>query len=225
MIQQPEETVLYSDVGFIVLGRVVERAAGEPMDSLLQRRVWGPLGMNSTRFQPGRGCHQCAPTLTLEDGTPFAGETNDPLARQLGGETGNAGLFSTAHDVARYAAMLAGGGALDGVRVIQESTVHEFTQPQPGAGTRDLGFETFCREGTVPDQKGCRTPYAFGHTGYTGTSLWVDPSRDIWVVLLSNRSYDPHASNDIQVVRRRLFDLATDQPSSVDGAAETTGSE
>jgi CubicO group peptidase (beta-lactamase class C family) len=222
MIQQPGEAVLYSDVGFIILGRVVERAAGEPMDRLLQRRVWEPLGMRSTGFQPGLGCRVCAPTLTLDDGTPFAGETNDPLAREMGGRMGNAGLFSTAHDVARYAAMLAGGGAIDGVRVIQESTIHEFTRPQPGAGTRDLGFETFCREGTVPDEKGCRTPYAFGHTGFTGTSLWVDPARGIWVVLLSNRSYDPHAENDIQRVRRRLFDLATDQPSPVDGAAGDT---
>jgi CubicO group peptidase (beta-lactamase class C family) len=225
MIQQPGDMVLYSDVGFVILGRVVERAAGEPMDSLLQRRVWGPLGMSSTRFQPGRSCRQCAPTLTLEDGAPFAGVTNDPLARRLGGKTGNAGLFSTAHDVARYAAMLAGGGLLDGVRVVQESTLHEFTRPQPGDGTRALGFEVFCREGTVPDEKGCRTPYAFGHTGYTGTSLWVDPTRGIWVVLLSNRSYDPQASNDIQVVRRRIFDLATDQPSPVDRAADTTASE
>jgi CubicO group peptidase (beta-lactamase class C family) len=222
MLQQPGEMVLYSDVGFIILGRVVELAAGEPMDSLLERRVWAPLGMSSTRFQPGLGCRACAPTLTLDDGTPFAGETNDPLARQLGGKTGNAGLFSTAHDVARYAAMLAGGGALDSVRVVQEETLHEFVQPQPGAGTRALGFEVFCREGTVPDEKECRTPYAFGHTGYTGTSLWVDPARGIWVVLLSNRSYDPHAPNRIQTVRRRLFDLATDQPSSVSGTAGDT---
>jgi CubicO group peptidase (beta-lactamase class C family) len=213
LVLDPGEAVLYSDVGFIILGLTLERAAGESMTSLLRRRVWQPLGMLSTGFQPGRRCAACAPTLSLEDGTPLDGVTNDPLAREMGGRTGNAGLFSSAHDLARFAAMLAAGGELDGVRVIQEATLREFLRPQPGAGTRSLGFETFCREGTVPDEVGCDEPYAYGHTGYTGTSLWIEPARGIWVALLTNRSFDPRASNDIRAVRRRLFDLVTDQPS------------
>jgi CubicO group peptidase (beta-lactamase class C family) len=165
--------------------------------------------MLHTRFEPGIGCSVCAPTLTLEDGTPFAGKTNDPFSRELGGITGNAGLFSTAHDLGRFAAMLANGGRLGGVRIVKEATLREFTRPQPGAGTRGLGFEVFCREGTVPDEKPCKTPYAFGHTGYTGTSIWIDPSRGIWVVLLSNRTYLPRAENHIRLIRRRLFNLVT----------------
>jgi CubicO group peptidase (beta-lactamase class C family) len=165
--------------------------------------------MAHTRFEPGIDCAICAPTLTLEDGRPFAGKTNDPFSRELGGITGNAGLFSTAHDVGRFAAMLANGGQLDGVRIVQDSTLRKFIVPQPGAGTRGLGFEVFCREGTAPDHVGCKTPYAYGHTGYTGTSIWIDPSRGIWVVLLSNRTYLPRAPNHIRVVRRRLFNLVT----------------
>jgi CubicO group peptidase (beta-lactamase class C family) len=206
---KPGTQVLYSDLGFIILGQVAVRAAGMSIPKFLQQRVWGPLGMAHTRYQPGKACDVCAPTLTLGDGSPFAGETNDPTSRELGGVTGNAGLFSTAHDVARYAAMIANGGELDGRRIISEATLREFTHAQPHAGTRGLGFEVFCQEGTVPDQHACKTPYAYGHTGYTGTSMWIDPHRGIWVVLLTNRTYLPKAPNRIRVIRRRLFNLVT----------------
>jgi CubicO group peptidase (beta-lactamase class C family) len=209
LISEPGEDVLYSDVGFVLLGLAASNAAGQPLPAFLRKRVWEPLGMAHTRFEPGIGCDVCAPTLTLEDGTPFAGKTNDPFSRDLGGITGNAGLFSTAHDLGRFAAMLANGGELGGVRIVKEATLRQFRQPQPGAGTRGLGFEVFCREGTVPDAKGCETPYAYGHTGYTGTSMWIDPERGIWVVLLANRTYLPKAPNRIRAVRRKLFDLVT----------------
>ncbi|MBV9110402.1 MAG: beta-lactamase family protein [Gemmatimonadetes bacterium] len=210
LIAEPGENVLYSDVGFVILGLAASNAAHEPLGSYLRKRVWAPLGMTETRFEPGRPCDACAPTLTLDDGTPFAGETNDPFSRKLGGITGNAGLFSTGHDVARFAAMIANGGELDGVRVIRASTLAAFMRPQPGAGLRGLGFEAFCREGTQPDQKPCKTaPYAYGHTGYTGTSMWIDPERGIWVVLLANRTYLPRAPNHIRKVRRDLFNTVT----------------
>jgi CubicO group peptidase (beta-lactamase class C family) len=209
LIEKPGTAVLYSDVGFVILGLAAGRAAGEPLPAFLRRRVWQPLGMNATRFEPGLGCALCAPTLTLDDGTPFAGRTNDPFSRELGGITGNAGLFSTTHDVGRFAAMLANDGELEGVRVVRASTLRAFRQLQPHAGTRALGFEWFCREGTVPDHIGCKKPYAYGHTGYTGTSLWADPVSGTWVVLLSNRSYLPKAPNQIQGVRRKLFNLLT----------------
>ena len=209
LIDDPGAEVLYSDVGFVLLGLAAANAAGKPLPAFLRERVWGPLGMTQTRFEPGIGCAVCAPTLTLEDGTPFAGKTNDPFSRDLGGITGNAGLFSTAHDLGRFAAMLANGGELGGVRIVKAETLRQFRQPQPRAGTRGLGFEVFCREGTVPDRFRCKTPYAYGHTGYTGTSMWIDPERGIWVVLLSNRTFQPKAPNQIRVVRRRLFNLVT----------------
>lgn len=209
LIDEPGASVLYSDLGFVLLGLAASNAAGRPLPAFLRDRVWKPLGMAHTRFEPGIGCSVCAPTLTLEDGTPFAGKTNDPFSRELGGITGNAGLFSTAHDLGRFAAMLANGGELGGVRIVKEATLRQFRQPQPGAGTRGLGFEVFCREGTVPDARGCKIPYAYGHTGYTGTSMWIDPERGIWVVLLSNRTYLPKAPNHIRLIRRRLYNLVT----------------
>jgi CubicO group peptidase (beta-lactamase class C family) len=209
LISAPGENVLYSDVGFVVLGLAAASAAHQPLPAFLRKRVWEPLGMTSTRFEPGRPCPRCAPTLTLEDGSPFAGETNDPFSRKLGGITGNAGLFSTGHDMARFAQMLANGGALDGVRIVKEQTLREFEQPQPHAGTRALGFEWFCQEGTVPDQRACKTPYAFGHTGYTGTSMYIDPKRGIWAVLLTNRTYLPRSENQMRVIRRRIYNVIT----------------
>jgi CubicO group peptidase (beta-lactamase class C family) len=220
---KPGTKVVYSDGGFIVLGAAVAAAAGQGEGAYLARRVYGPLGMANTRFEPGMGCEACAPTLSLKDGTPFRGQTNDPISRKLGGATGNAGLFSTAHDLGRFAAMIANGGELDGVRVLRAQTVREFIRPHPGAGTRGLGWEVFCREGTVPDAKGCKEPYAYGHTGYTGTSLWIGIERGVWVVLLTNRTYNPRASNRLQAIRRRLFNvLAGEHAKPLPAAADTT---
>ncbi|HEX6751593.1 MAG TPA: serine hydrolase domain-containing protein [Longimicrobium sp.] len=226
LISEPGDDVLYSDVGFVILGLAAANAAHRPLGAYVRDRVWRPLGMLKTRFEPGLGCSVCAPTLTLEDGTPFAGRTNDPFSRELGGITGNAGLFSTGHDVARFAAMMANGGALDGVRIFRESTVRAFMTVQPGAGLRALGWEAFCREGTQPDHKPCKTPpYAIGHTGYTGTSIWIDPRRGIWVVLLSNRTYLPKAPNHIRKVRRQLFNVVTGNAPIPVGAETDTSAE
>jgi CubicO group peptidase (beta-lactamase class C family) len=222
----PGTKVQYSDGGFMILGAAAAAAAGQSEAAYLRRRIYGPLEMSATAWEPGQGCQACAPTLSLKDGTPFRGETNDPLSRKFGGRTGNAGLFSTAHDLGRFAAMVAGGGELDGVRVLREETVRQFTRPQPGAGTRGLGWEVFCREGTVPDARGCRLPYAYGHTGYTGTSLWIDMYRGIWVVLLTNRTYDPRASNQLQAVRRRIFNVLTGSaPPPAQAPEDTTDDE
>ena len=219
---KPGTKVVYSDGGFMILGAAVAAAAGESEGAYLQRRIYGPLGMANTRYEPGEGCEACAPTLSLKDGTPFRGKTNDPLSRKMGGATGNAGLFSSASDVGRFAAMVANGGELDGVRVLKTETVREFTRAQPGAGTRGLGWEVFCREGTVPDARGCKEPYAYGHTGYTGTSLWIGMRTGTWVVLLTNRTYNPRASNRLQVVRRQLFNLLAGEAAKPEIVNDTT---
>jgi serine-type D-Ala-D-Ala carboxypeptidase len=219
---KPGTKVVYSDGGFMILGAAVAAAAGESEDAYLRHRIYQPLGMASTRYEPGEGCEACAPTLSLKDGTPFRGKTNDPLSRKMGGATGNAGLFSSAHDLGRFAAMIANRGELDGVRVLKAATVAEFIRPQPHAGTRGLGWEVFCREGTVPDAKGCKEPYAYGHTGYTGTSLWIGMRTGTWVVLLTNRTYIPRASNRLQVIRRRLFNLLSGEAAKPQAADDTT---
>jgi CubicO group peptidase (beta-lactamase class C family) len=201
----PGERMVYSDVGFVVLWAAAERAAGQPLEQLLQARVFGPLGMVSTRFNPGgEACDRCSPSYKTADGTPVRGRVHDPIARKLGGVAGNAGLFSTAADLARFAAMLASGGTLEGVPVFREETIRQFTAKQPGAADRALGWET--PKATGGSSGGQVSRKAFGHTGFTGTSLWVDPERGTWTVLLANRTFDPHASNRIQALRRAVND-------------------
>jgi CubicO group peptidase (beta-lactamase class C family) len=201
----PGERMVYSDVGFVVLYEAAERAAGEPLDEMLERRVFKPLGMISTGYLPGgEACDRCSPSYRKADGTPVRGKVHDPTARKLGGVAGNAGLFSTAADLARFAAMLAEGGELDNVRIFQEETIRTFTAKQPDAGNRALGWETPKRSGGSSGAEVSRK--AFGHTGYTGTSLWVDPESKTWTVLLTNRTFDPHASNRIQALRRAVND-------------------
>jgi CubicO group peptidase (beta-lactamase class C family) len=202
------ERMEYSDIGFIVLWRVAEAAADEPLYRLLDRRVLGPLGMRSATFLPGNGCN-CAPTLRNRDGTEIRGHVHDPNARRLGGVAGHAGLFATAHDVALFAAMLAQEGEHAGVRIFWPETVRYFTARQEGAGTRALGWDTANGSGRTGAAGERISPRAFGHTGFTGTSLWVDPDRGTWTVLLSNRTYDPRGGNQIQQVRRTVHDLVT----------------
>ncbi|HYJ80035.1 MAG TPA: serine hydrolase domain-containing protein [Longimicrobiaceae bacterium] len=201
---RPGMRVDYSDVGFVVLYAAAERAAGEPLYRLLDRRVFEPLQMRSTGWWFGDGCRRCAGTSRAH-GDAFRGHVHDPISRRLGGVAGNAGLFSTAHDLARFAAMLANGGELDGERVLRASTVRLFTQRQPGTGTRALGWDTPSRSGS--GAAGSRvSDGSFGHTGYTGTSIWVDPVRRTWVVLLANRTYDTDGNNRMQALRRTVHD-------------------
>jgi CubicO group peptidase (beta-lactamase class C family) len=207
----PGMRVEYSDLSFVLLYAAAERAAGEPLYRLLDRRVFGPLQMRSTTYWPGDGCGRCAPTS--RDGANFRGRVHDPISRRMGGITGNAGLFATVHDVARFAAMLANGGELDGVRVLQRGTIRSFTQRQPGTGTRALGWDTPGRPGT--NMFGNRvSDRSFGHTGYTGTSIWIDPELGTWVVLLANRTYDSEGNNRMQQLRRSVADHVVDSAAS-----------
>ena len=204
LVRAPGEKAVYSDVGMNVLFAAAQRVAGEPLFSLLDRRVYGPLKMRTTTYLPGVGCPTCAPTLRV-DGLPVRGLVHDPTARALGGVAGNAGLFSTARDVGRFAAMLANGGELDNVRVFSEATVKQFATRQPDAGTRALGWDT-----PGPNGSGGfgtqASKESFGHTGFTGTSIWVDAERHTWTVLLTNRTYEPKGPNQIQALRRRVND-------------------
>jgi CubicO group peptidase (beta-lactamase class C family) len=214
LVHTPGMRVEYSDIGFVVLYAAAERAAGEPLYRLLDRRVFGPLGMQSTAYAYGAGCQRCAGT-SRSLGEGYRGRVHDPIARRLGGVAGNAGLFSTVHDLARFAAMMANGGELEGVRVLRPSTVRTFTMRQPGSGTRALGWDTPGRPDTGMTGRRASAG-SFGHTGYTGTSLWIDPERGTWVVLLANRTYDSEENNRMQALRRTLHDRVAE-------ATERTG--
>jgi serine-type D-Ala-D-Ala carboxypeptidase len=202
----PGSQVVYSDIGFVILWAAAERAAGEPLPAFLRRRVWIPLGMTQTRFVPGADCSACAPTLHLERGSrePYRGQPADHTARRLGGIAGNAGLFSTGHDLARFAMMIANGGELDGVRILSEASVRELLRQQPGAGDRTLGWQAYCPAEEKSTGSPCERPTAYGHTGYTGTSLFVDENGR-WMLLLSNRTYLPRAASRIGELRADLW--------------------
>lgn len=166
----------YSDLGFIVLGELVARVSGQPLDGFVARRLFEPLGLTDTRFRPGPG-------LRVVPTDAWHGVVHDPRARALGGVAGHAGLFSSADDLARVARMLLGGGALDGRRVLRPETVRAMTEVHEVPGARvTLGWD-------APDDPtgAVFSPQSFGHEGFTGTSLWVDPRRDRFVVFLSSR--------------------------------------
>src|SRR5207253_577455 len=180
----------------------------------LARRVFGPLAMPSTRFLPPAAWRdRIAPT---ENDTMFrhrllVGEVHDESAARLGGVSGNAGLFSNALDLSRFAAMLLNGGAWDTLQLIRAETVAEFTTRQnlPPGSTRALGWDT-------PSDSGYSSAGAklsrrsFGHTGYTGTSLWMDPDRDLFIILLTNRVHPTRENTAILRVRAHVADLVAD---------------
>jgi CubicO group peptidase (beta-lactamase class C family) len=211
----PGNRVTYTDLGFLVLWEAASRVAGEPADRLLARRVWQPLGMTRTVFSPGQQCEQCAPTLRLDDGTPYRGRPHDLLARRLGGIVGSAGLFSTAAELARFAAMLANGGELDGVRILRPETLDGVFLQQVRAGRRTLGWHAVCPDEPSGDANACEHPLAYGHVGYTGTALWVNPDTGLWLVVLSNRTYDirnRQAMESIGELRARLWTALSATP-------------
>ena len=179
----PGSVQQYSDVGMDVLGFVVEAIAHERLDRFVHRRIFAPLAMTSTTYRPGASLRRHTAPTEIRSGRGHAlkGEVHDGDAYALGGVAGHAGLFSTASDLARFAQMLLDGGSLDGKRIVAESTVALFTHRS--AGWRALGWDT-CAGGASCGQH--MSERAYGHTGFTGTSLWIDPDRGLYVIVLSN---------------------------------------
>ncbi len=183
---EPGKTFVYSDMGFIVLGEVVRRVSGKTLDVLMRERVFAPLGMGDTGFLPGEPLRRRAAPTERRDGHWMQGEVHDPRAFALGGVAGHAGLFSTAADLAVYAQMLLEGGQYRSVRVLSKEAVAEMTRPRrTSAGLRGLGWDV--RSSYSSNRSPAYSPQSFGHGGFTGTSLWVDPKRELIVIFLSNR--------------------------------------
>ena len=184
--REPGESFLYSDVGFLVLEEVARRVTGRDLATVAQATVFSPLGMRATGFLPAATLRaRIAPTEKRND-VWMRGEVHDPRAFRLGGVAGHAGLFSTASDLARFARMILGGGVLDGVRVLSPALLGKMLAPHdvPG-GIRALGWDV---QSSYSSTRGLAlSRRAVGHTGYTGTSLWIDPERNLFVLFLSNR--------------------------------------
>src|SRR5689334_1501678 len=201
----PGQYYEYSDLGADMLGFIVEAVSGEKLDRFLDTRVFGPLGMSDTRFRPDASLRErIAPTeLNPPRGYPLRGEVHDENAYALGGVAGHAGLFSTASDLAVFAQMLLNGGSYNGTRIVADSTVRLFTKR--AAGSRALGWDTCAGTGSCGTYMSAS---AYGHTGFTGTSLWIDPEREMFVVLLTNRVHAARARRPAKVVSDVRADLA-----------------
>ena len=193
----------YSDIGFIVLGAALERVAAEPLDRFCQREVFGPLGMTHTMFNPPPAARPLIPPTAGPDssqGGIVQGGVHDENARALGGVAANAGLFASAEDLSTFAhAMLQGGRPL-----IRRETLATFTRREPRPrSSRALGWDT----PSWPSQSGKYfSAGSFGHLGYTGTSLWIDPQRQLSVTLLTNRTWPNDGNDAIQQVRPAFHD-------------------
>ncbi len=204
----PGEYYEYSDLGADVLAMVVEAVSAQPLDEFLADYVFHPLGMYQTGFRPADSLRaRIAPTGMSADGRSEAGQVNDENAYALGGVAGHAGLFSTASDLSIFCQMMLNGGIYNGVRIIADSTVQLFTTR--AAGHRALGWDT--PTGSFGSGN-YLSEHSFGHTGFTGTSMWIDPDRDMFVILLTNRVYasrSPHPVKVIADVRSDLSDAAS----------------
>jgi serine-type D-Ala-D-Ala carboxypeptidase len=202
---RPDHGQVYSDLGADILGWVVEAASGMSLDRFLAERVFTPLGMHDTGFRPSDSLvYRIAPTeVSPPRGYPIRGEVHDENAFALGGVAGHAGLFGTASDMAVFAQMMLNGGTYDGTRIVADSTVRLFTSR--ASGDRALGWEV--ADGTH-GAGNYLSSSAYGHTGFTGTSIWIDPEREMFVILLTNRVHAARAKRPAKVIADVRADLA-----------------
>ena len=203
---EPGTKSLYSDLGLILLGEILQRVAGEPIDAFARNRILEPLGMKDTRYKPPPSL---LPRIAPTENDPWRGrvvrgEVHDENAHAMGGIAPHAGLFGTAPDLARFAQMLVNGGVYDHTRLVSRETLEAFTRPAgvPGS-SRALGWDTPDGTNSAGALLGTR---AYGHTGFTGTSMWIDPERKLFVILLTNRVHPTRENNAIRAVRRQVAD-------------------
>jgi CubicO group peptidase (beta-lactamase class C family) len=178
----------YADINFILLGEMVKRVTGLGLDAYVASSLFAPLGMVDTTFNPDRDkALRCSATLSSHN-TLLVGQVQDLHARQLGGVAGHAGVFSTAHDLARFCRMILNEGNFEGRQVLSAQAVRQMTAPyfsRGGQVARGLGWD-IASPYSSPKGSGF-SEISFGHTGYSGSSIWIDPATDLFVVLLTSR--------------------------------------
>ena len=239
----PGSRFTYSDIGFIMLGEVVKRVSGMPLDQFAQKNIFGPLQMRDTGFRPSPVLKaRIAPTERRRGQLSYLGDTavnagaegelwlrgevHDPTSYRMNGVAGHAALFSTANDLAIYCQMILNGGTYGGVRILAPLTVAEMTRPRVVASngaTRGLGWDMNTSFST---NRGDLFPLgSFGHTGFTGTSMWIDPASRMFVVFLSNRVH-PDGHGDVGPLRGRVASIvaaSVTDTTAVERAREQTG--
>jgi len=220
LVSEPGTHLEYSDLGFILLGEIVERLTGLDLDAVAKDWICEPLGLANTMYSPPKNLRsRIAPTENDKDyrEKQLQGEVDDANASAMGGVAGHAGLFSTAGDVAVFAQMMLNGGIYAHHRLLARETVEQFTaRVAIGDSARALGWDV----PVAPSSSGqFFSPHSYGHRGFTGTSLWIDPDRDLFVVLLTNRVY-PSADNiKIRELNPRLHDAIIEGLGLVSGSA------
>lgn len=222
---EPGSRFIYSDVGFIVLAEIVHRVSGSNVHEFSRKHVFGPLGLAETGYLPDESLRRRAAATEQREGRWMCGEVHDPRAHLLGGVAGHAGLFSTAEDLAVYGQMLIQGGQYGGATILPEEIVTQMTTAQRvGEGLRGLGWDM--RTGYSSNRGDLFSPRAFGHGGFTGTGIWIDPQLQLIVIFLSNRLH-PDGKGTVNPLIGRIgtiaaaaIEPATPSPPALDTAAE-----
>ena len=211
-LSEPRTRYMYSDINFEILGELVRRISDQPLDRYCAENIFRPLGMKHTFFKPDASLKKSiAPTQYRHGrkGEILCGEVHDPAARRMGGVAGHAGLFSTADDLSLFARMLLDGGKINGVRILKSSTIEMMTSPQsPPDRTplRGLGWDIAApfasnRDELVPEG-------SYGHRGYTGTFIWIDPVSRSYVIILTNRVH-PNGKGNAEPLRKKIIELVS----------------
>ncbi len=212
----PGAKMIYSDLGAMTLAEMTERVSGQPLDALLRQNVFDALGMRNTMYNPGKDLLPRIPPT--EDDKVYRhkivrGEVHDERAWAMGGVAGHAGLFSSAEDLAIFAQMMLNGGIYGHKRIFKRSTVELFTHKydEPPNTPRALGWVTPSPSDAVGSSAGrLLSPSAFGHTGFTGTSIWIDPEKELFIILLTNRTYPTREKNVMVRVRPAVADAVVE---------------
>lgn len=204
----PGTETVYSDWDLILTQLVIEKITGQTLDQFVSEKVFVPLGMAATMFNPdsARFFSRIAPTeIDSVRGGLVHGKVHDENAWAIGGVSGHAGLFSSARDLSVFAQMLLNGGEYNGVRIVKSSTLARWTAPQSRTSSRALGWDTPSKGSSAGNYF---SPRSFGHTGFTGTSIWIDPEKNLFVILLTNRVNPTRNNNRHVPLRRAVADAA-----------------
>ena len=208
LLSKPGKEFIYSDLGFILLGKVIEKKTGQRLECFVKSNFFSPLRMSDTGFLPcPQNSQSIAPTEKLATGMFLRGQVHDPIATLLGGVAGHAGIFSTARDLARFCQMLLNEGLLDGKRVLNVESVRKMISRQSPLGKKNIRGLGWDIQSSYSSLKGSYfSPDSYGHTGFTGTSLWIDPNIQTFVVLLTNRVH-PNRQGNVGNLRKQLANI------------------
>jgi CubicO group peptidase (beta-lactamase class C family) len=212
LVRSPGDSAEYSDLNAMLLGLLIESVSGTRLDSFAKAEVFDPLGMTETRFRPPARLKRRIAPSGIWRGNPVPGDVNDQNAAAFGGVAGHAGVFSTGMDLARFAQVWLREGQGSVGPWVSPATIRQFLIRGPRSGTRLLGWDSPELQGEEPSIYGTLiTHSAYGHTGFTGTELWIDPSHDLFLVFLTNRAFDPKTRDSVKglkLVRTELSDAA-----------------